>query len=170
MRVDVRGGDRFRAVAQKLRTAADRKELTRDLRAGILEAVPELKDAVREDAADFLPDAYAEELAAALQFRTNTTTTGDQVTVRITATAKGRGGNARAVGDVEAGTVRHPVHGRTRALKRHAQHRATSMKNPWVAQRVKPGFVTEPMTKRRLVVRKKIEQHVDQLLERIARG
>jgi len=170
MQVQVTGGDRFRVVARRLRTAADRKDLTRELRKGILDAVPALKDAVREAAPGYLPDRYVTELLPSLRMTTSTTTTGDQVTVRISATAKGQGGNARQVGDLEAGVLRHPVYGRTRALKRHALHRATSMKNPWVVQAVKSGFVTEPMTGAAPAVRAEIEAAVDRVLNKISGG
>lgn len=167
---EVRGVDRFRRAARALRTAADRKELTREMRKGILDAVPALKDAVRDGASVYLPDRYAAELAPALRMTTSTSTTGDQVTVRISTTAKGRGGHPRQVDQLEAGTLRHPVFGRTRALKRHAKHKATSMKNPWSAQAVRPRFVTEPMTNAAPQVRPKIEAAVDRVLDKIARG
>ncbi|MFE9192060.1 hypothetical protein ACFYL6_20890 [Micromonospora sp. NPDC007208] len=169
MRVEVQG-DRFRVVARRLRAAADRKDLVRELRTAILDAVPELKEAVREGAPGYLPDAYAAELVPSLRMTTVTTTSGDQVTVRITTTAKGAGGNPRQVGDLEAGRVKHPVFGRTRALKRHAVHRATSQLNPWVTQPVKPKFVTGPMLAGRPAVRTKIEAAVDRVLDKIAKG
>jgi hypothetical protein len=170
MRVEVHGGDRFRVVARRLRTAADRKDLVRELRKGILDAVPALKDAVRADAPDYLPDRYAAELVPTLRMTTTTTTSGDQVTVRISTTAKGAGGNPRQVGDLEAGRLKHPVYGRTRALKRHAVHRATSRLNPWVTQAVTPKFVTGPMEAGRADVRREIEAAVDRVLDKIAKG
>ncbi len=165
--MEVVGADRFRVVARRLRLAADRKELTRELRKGILDAVPALKDAVRQDAPDYLPNAYAAELVPSLRMTTATTTSGDQVTVRISVTAKGHGGNPRQVGDLEDGDLRHPVFGRTRALKRHAKHKATSRANPWVNQRVKAGFVSKPMLGKQPAVRREIEQAVDRVLDKI---
>lgn len=170
MAVHVEGVDRFRVVARRLRTAADRKDLTRELRKAILDAVPELKDAVRADAPDYLPDRYAGELVPSLRMTTSSTMTGDQVTVRISVTAKGKGGNARQVGDLEGGNLRHPVFGRTRALRRHAKHKATSQVNPWVSQDVRAGFVSKPMLAGRPAVRKEIEAAVDRVLDKIARG
>lgn len=167
MRVEVHGGDRFRVVARRLRTAADRKDLVRELRKAILDAVPALKDAVREGAPAYLPDAYAAELVPSLRMTTATTTSGDQVTVRISTTAKGAKGNPRQVGDLEAGRVKHPVFGRTRPLRRHAKHKATSQLNPWVTQTVKPRFVTEPMAAKKPAVRKEIEAAVDRVLDKI---
>jgi hypothetical protein len=168
--VQVRGGDRFRVVARRLRTAADRKDLVRELRKGILDAVPALKDAVRADAPAYLPDRYAAELVPTLRMTTATTTSGDQVTVRISTTAKGAGGNPRQVGDLEAGRLKHPVFGRSRALRRHAVHRATSRLNPWVTQAVKPHFVTEPMEAARPAVRRQVESAVDRVLDKITKG
>lgn len=167
MIVDVRGADRFRVVTRRLRTAADRKELTRELRKGILDAVPALKEAVEEDPEAYLPDRYAAELMPFLTMRTSSTLTGDQVTVRVTVTAKGVEGHARHVGEVEAGRLKHPVYGRTRPLKRHWKYKATSMANPWVTQSVKPGFVTEPMHGARGAVRREIEAAVDRVLDKI---
>ncbi len=167
MAVAVVGADRFKVVARRLRTAADRKDLTRELRKGILDAVPALKDAVREQADSYLPDRYAAELVPSLRMTTATTTTGGQVTVRISTVAKGKGGNPRQVGDLERGLLKHPVHGRTRRLKRHAVHRATSRRNPWVTQAVKPGFVTRPMEAAAPAVRKQIEAGVDRVLNKI---
>ncbi|WP_319460089.1 hypothetical protein [Micromonospora sp. RTP1Z1] len=167
MAVEVRGADRFRVVARRLRTAADRKDLTRELRKGILDAVPELKDAVKSEAHAYLPDRYAGELVPSLRMTTSSTLTGDQVTVRISVTAKGKGGHARQVGALEDGDLRHPVFGRTRALKRHAVHKATSRVNPWVNQNVRAGWVSKPMLARQPAVRKQIEAAVDRVLDKI---
>ncbi len=167
MSVEVRGADRFQVVARRLRLAADRKDLTRELRKGILDAVPALKDAVRADAATYLPDAYVAELVPSLRMTTSSTLSGDQVTVRLSVTAKGKGGNPRQVGDLEGGDLRHPVFGRTRPLKRHAKYRATSQANPWAAQRVKAGFVSKPMLGRQPTVRREIEAAVDRVLNKI---
>jgi hypothetical protein len=165
--VRVVGGDRFRVVARRLRGAADRKDLVRELRKAILDAVPALKDAVREQATAYLPDRYAGELVPSLRMTTATSVAGDQVTVRLSVTAKGKGGSARQVGDVEVGTLRHPVFGRTRALRRHAKHRATSQRNPWVKQSVQPGFVSKPMLSSQPEVRREIEAAVDRVLDKI---
>ncbi|MCX4474811.1 hypothetical protein OOK41_31620 [Micromonospora sp. NBC_01655] len=170
MQIQVQGGDRFQVVARRLRTAAERKDLVKELRKGILDAVPALKAAVRADAAAYLPDRYARELVPSMRMTTATTTTGDQVTVRITTTAKGAGGNPRQVAGLEGGRLKHPVFGRSRPLKRHAKHRATSRANPWVTQAVKPKFVTEPMTAARPAVRAEIEAAVDRVLDQITRG
>jgi hypothetical protein len=170
MSVHVVGADRFHMVARKLRGAADRKDLVREMRKGILDAMPVIKDAIKGRAHEFLPDHYAAELVPSLRMTTATTTTGDQVTVRMTVTAKGHGGHPRQIGGLEAGVVRHPVFGRTRALRRHAIHKATSQPNPWVSQRVKPRFVTEPATDKRPAVRQEIEAAVDRVLDKIARG
>lgn len=167
MPVEVVGVDRFRVVTRRLRAAADRKELTRELRQGILDAVPALKDAVKADAAGYLPDAYAAELVEQLRFTTSLRLTGDQVTVTVTAAAVGVKGHPRQVATMEAGRLKHPVFGRTRALRRHAVHRATSQVNPWVTQTVKPGFVTKPMLAARPAVRREIERAVDRVLDKI---
>lgn len=170
MSVQVHGVDRFRSVTRRLRTAANRKDLVKELRKGILDAVPELKDAVRADAAAYLPDRYAAELVPSLRMSTSSSLTGDQVTVRISVTARGKGGHARQVGEVEAGRLKHPVYGRTRPLKRHWKYKATSMANPWVTQAVKPGFGTKPMLAKRPAVRKQIEAAVDRVLDKITKG
>lgn len=167
MPVEVVGVDRFRVVARRLRNAADRKDLTRELRQAILDATPALKDAVRTDAAAYLPDAYAAELVPSLRMTTSSSLSGDQVTVTLAVTATGRGGNPRQVATAEAGRIKHPVFGRTRALKRHAVHEATSKANPWVAQAVKPGFVTKPMLGKQPAVRREIEAAVDRVLDKI---
>lgn len=168
--VRVVGGDRFTLVARRLHGAADRKDLVRELRKGILDAVPALKDAVRADASAYLPDRYAAELVPSLRMTTATSVAGDQVTVRITTAAKGAKGNARQIGDLEAGRVKHPVFGRSRRLRRHALHRATSQRNPWVTQAIRPRFVTEPMTQARGGVRREIEAAVDRVLDKITKG
>lgn len=157
-------------VARRLQGAADRKAMVRELRRGILDAVPALKQAVRDSADEFLPDTYAAELVPSLKFTTATSTAGDQVTVRLTVTARGPGGSPRHIGAIEDGDLRHPVFGRTRGIKRHAKHKATSKANPWVVQRVTPGVVTEPMGRGRPAVRKQIEAAVDRVLDQISGG
>ncbi|MGX4657105.1 hypothetical protein ACWCHM_26150 [Micromonospora sp. SCSIO 07396] len=168
--VEVRGADRFRVVARRLRTAADRKDLVKELRKGITAATPTLKDAVRSAAPSYLPDRYAGVLVPALRMTTTTSTTGDQVTVRLSVTAQGAKGNPRQVATAEAGRLKHPVFGRTRPLKRHAKHRATSRANPWVTQVVRPGFVTKPMLAEVGAVRKEIEGAVDRVLAKLTEG
>jgi hypothetical protein len=165
--VEVVGVDRFRAVTRRLRTAADRRDLTRELRKGILDAVPALKDAVKADAADYLPNTYAAELVPSLRFTTSASLTGDQVTVTVAVTAAGARGHPRQVATEEAGRLKHPVFGRTRPLRRHAKHRATSKANPWVTQAVRPGFVSKPMLAARPEVRREIEAAVDRVLDKI---
>ncbi len=164
------GADKFHTVARRLKGAANRKDLVKEMRKGITDAVPALRDAVRESADEHLPDNYAAELVPSLRFRTNTAVSGSTVWVTLAVTAVGQGGNARRVGDVEDGDLRHPVFGRTRALSRHAVHRATSTANPWVNQRVKPRFVAEPMTEAAPAVRKEIEAAVDRVLNKITGG
>lgn len=164
------GADKFHTVARRLKGAADRKDLVKEMRKGITSAVPALREAVRESAPEHLPDRYAAELVPSLRFRTNTAVSGSTVRVTVAVTATGRGGNARQVGDLEDGDLRHPVFGRTRALKRHAVHRATSMPNPWVNQRVKPRFVAEPMTEKAPAVRQQIEAAVDRVLAKLTGG
>lgn len=148
------GADRFHTVARKLKGAADRKELVKEMRTGILKAVPALREAVKAQAADYLPDKYAAELAPSLRFRTTTKTGGSTVTVAQTVTASGRGGSARHVGDLEDGDLRHPVFYR----------------RAWVNQRVKPRFVAEPMTEKAPAVRKEIEAAVDRVLTKLTGG
>lgn len=170
MQVQVIGANRFKVVARQLRTAANRNDLLTEMRKGITKATPVLRDAVKERADEFLPNRYAAELVGSMRVTTVTRTTGDQVTVTMTVTAKGHGGNARKVGEVEKGRLRHPVYGRDRKLRRHWVHKATSSVNPWVEQHVKPGFVAKPMADKAPDVRKEIEAAVDRVLEKITEG
>jgi hypothetical protein len=116
---------------------------------------------VRESASEHLPDRYAAELVPSLRFRTNTAVSGSTVRVTVAVMATGRGGSARQVGDLEDGDLRHPVFGRRRKSGRP---------NPWAHQRVKPNFVSEPMTEAAPAVRKEIEAAVDRVLTQITGG
>lgn len=137
------GGDGLRSVRRALREVGD-KGLGRELSAGLMRAAKPLAPEVRATALRLMPSGYAPVLSRSLRFRTAVRET--RHTARVTYRVYGDGqAERRDVPTLDKGVLRHPVFGRTRRLRHHARHRATSMANPWVAQPIPAGFVSGPV-------------------------
>lgn len=147
VRGDVAG---LRAIAKQLK-AVDDKTLTREFRKGIQRAARPLQTKVKAGVPQYLPSGYAQTLQKALALRTGVLQSG----VRITATGKGKR-RPREVARMDAGVLRHPVFGRYR--------------DPWVNQRVKPGFFRDPLRAGAPDVRKAIADVLDRVAAKIAAG
>jgi hypothetical protein len=116
--IDVRVSRNWTVVAARLRRAP--KELRKEVRAGLRQAVDPLSDAIRDGIPQYMPrrGGYAALLGGALSLRTTVTGSG----VRITGTS------SHDIRARQRGSLRHPVYGHDR----------------WVNQAVRPGFFTEP--------------------------
>lgn len=116
-----------------------------------------------------MPSGYAPVLARSLRFRTQVRASHSTARVLFRVYGDGRR-EQRDVAALNKGTLRHPVFGRTRPLKRHAKHRATSKANPWVPQKVRKGFVDRPADRLTPEVARQMQAVVDWVGDQIARG
>lgn len=166
MEARITGTAELRKLAAKLR-AAGRTDLERQLRRGLEVAVKPTSQEVHAGLGRHIPSGFVGELGSDLrivpQFR------GRSGSVSIRATAKGRK-EKRDLSAMDRGILRHPVHGRTRKLWHHAKHRATSKPNPWVAQRIPPGFFAKPAEKTKDRAVKEVTAALDRVAEQIEKG
>jgi len=96
---------------------------------------------VRSRSDEYAPRGYEQTVRRTLVTRRSRRVTAGVARVTIRFSARGDRGNDRQVRDLEAGQLRHPVYGRFRRLRSGRR-----MANPWVVQRVRPRFVSEPAT------------------------
>lgn len=159
--VDVRVSENYRRVAREIKAAAD-GGLRREMTKAIASAAKPAQAAVKAAVPSYMPGSggYAATLQAALRLRTVRRAGG----VRITAEADGAGGK-RDVGAREKGSLRHPVYGRFRVSHR----RRSFIERPWVNQRIRPGFFTEPIQDRKNDIRDEIAEAIQRLADQIAR-
>jgi hypothetical protein len=131
---EVTGKQQFVGLAKALNAQGSAgKGLKRELMAEIKTAAKPMENEVRAHLPAYLPNRYAAILAASLVVRPSQSTRGSGAGLKLTGYAKGKG-RRRQVNAVEGGVLRHPAWGNRKA---------------WVAQKVKPGFWSEPMERSR---------------------
>jgi hypothetical protein len=118
MAIEIRGVDQLADISRKLKQAGDR-DLQREFRRGLDEAVEPIKDTIRESARDILPrQGGLNERVARTPIRVVTRNTARATGIRLTVR-----GTRRAA--LDQGRLRHPVFGD---------------REVWVTQRVTPGW------------------------------
>lgn len=156
--ITIRGSAELRKVAAQLR--AEHKALQKHVNDGTRKATKPLERAIKASAAVKMPSGYAPTFVASLQVTTITRAAG----VRMRILARGRG----ALRDAQArerGSLRHPVYGRWTRL---AGGRVRD--NPWVNQRIPPGFVSGPARELAGDVYRELENVAEDVRRRIERG
>lgn len=164
----VSGGAQLHTLRQTLRDIGDQglgKQMSRGLRQAGQKFPPE----VRTEVPKAMPSGYAPTLSKSLRFRTAVKETRHTARVQFRVYGDGRK-ERRDVPRLNAGVLRHPVFGRSRPLKNHARYKATSMPNPWVAQKVRKGFVDRPVDRLAPEVAREMRQVVDWVAQQIKRG
>ncbi len=162
------GGEKLQRVILRLKETGN-EGLGKGMAAGLRIAARPIEPAVRAEASRRMPPGYGPVLSKSLTFRT--TVRSFKYTARVTWKVYGDGKKERRdVPALNRGQLRHPVFGRTRRLKRHAKHRATSQPNSWVTQRIQRGFVDDPVKLLAPNVRKEMDKVIDQVAAKITRG
>jgi hypothetical protein len=150
----VRGSREARAAARDLRKAAAR-DLTREIRSGMNDAVRTLQPLLVVSAVAVMPRGYGRVLAPAMRTRFVTKVqTASRVGIFVTISAMGRREH-RDVSSLNRGTLRHPLFGN----RRH-----------WYAQRVRPGFVDQPVQRLRPVVIREVDAACSRVAAQVERG
>jgi len=128
------GADQLKRLAAHVR-ATDAKGLGKEMGAGLRRAAKPIQRSIRQEYTK-LParGGYVAAWSKSLRFRTNLRTAGRQASFRVLTFADGTH-ERRDIDAVEAGRLRHPVYGRTRAGR---SGRRTS--NPWAVTRIAGGY------------------------------
>lgn len=158
--VSMRGADKLDTLARKLR-AAGRKDLDRELNRELRKPLPRLRKAVQAGIPAHMPRGYEDTLSRSLRFRLSRRR-GAVISVKVTMHGRGGGGKDRDVRRLDRGILRHPVFGRRRRTTR-----GRIFNNPWVQQRVPPGFFTIPAERELDNVRRDMVAAIDRLLSKV---
>lgn len=167
MRVHTSGARDAVKLAYALHEAAD-TGLERELNRGSRQAVKEIIDEVKDNPAAYIPQGFEAEFAASLHARASIRLLQNR-TIEAVFWAMGQT-HRRKIEEMDAGVLRHPVRGRTRRLKRHWIHKATTMLNPWVDQPIRPGVVSEPGQRALPRAVDKLDAAVGRVVQKIERG
>lgn len=115
--------------------------LGKDLSRRLSAAAKPLRPAISAEASATLPTRGGYGPLMSKSVRARTAVKEDRLTALILVTIYAAGRKERRdIRRVNAGDVRHPVHGRTRRLRSGGR-----MRNPWSTTKVPPGFVTRPI-------------------------
>lgn len=132
--VHITGAAALKRVAAQVR-ASGNKGLGKEMAAGLRRAAKPVQTAIRREYGE-LParGGYAGVFSKSVRFRTAVRTGSRTASFRLLTFADGTH-QRRDIDALEAGRLRHPVYGRTRAGR---SGRRTS--NPWVVQRVRGDY------------------------------
>lgn len=158
--VSIAGAQKLDALATQLRNAG-RRDLERELRVELRKPPKQLERAVKAAVPPFMPRGYEAPLARSLRFMVRVTR-GAVMGVRVTMHGRGGGGGDRDVRRLNQGELRHPVFGRRRRTTR-----GRIFNNPWVVQRIPPGFFTKPAAQVLRQVQDDTVRVIDRVLAKI---
>ncbi len=138
---------------------AGRADLGKALDKGIRSAAKTIEKAVtpRSSTDVYIPKHFEAEFNKSLKAKHEVKMLrGRSVSITFFATGKK---DLRKLEDFERGRFRHPVYGRYRKLKD-----GTRKKNPWVAQTITPGVISEPALAAQPEAVRELEKHVKPLV------
>lgn len=145
------------------------KDLARELKA----ATRPLSDAIRIEAVAVAPSGYDPTLSASLRFPTavNISRLVGLVTMRVYGDGRSE---RRDIPALNRGRLRHPVYGRYRRRKyATVQGRRVRIAggqlipNPWVAQRIRAGFIDRPVDRLGPDLGRRMNAVIDDTLRKI---
>lgn len=134
--IAVLGVARLRELAARIRVEG-RKDLARQMASAISKGIDPLRDSIRASAAETMPrrGGYNATFTKSLRFRTSQGGSGDSARVSLASYGDGQS-ERRDIRALEAGRLRHPVFGRSRAGARKGERVA----NPWAVTSIRAGF------------------------------
>ncbi len=146
----VLGGLALRRLNVQLK-AAGRTDLMDELRAGVNKAVQPVRKDIVDDVPQYMPSGYAPVLSKSLRFRTTQRRGASSFTVSMSTVGEGSR-TRRDIRSLDKGILRHPTFGRHHYRKwRYVGNekvripgRGQPIDAPWVSQRIKPRFWTDP--------------------------
>jgi hypothetical protein len=134
--IDVTTGRDLTSVRKALKELGD-KGLGKEMSRGLSRAVLPLRREIRAEAKKKMPSGYGPLLSKSLRFRQQVKS--GRRDAHVTERVHGDGKKERRdVLRLNEGILRHPVFGRSRPTRRGRRS------NPWAAQKVDAGFITDP--------------------------
>lgn len=149
---------------------AGHKDLKRELDKASREAGNVIADAVLDKTSldQYIPKDFEAEFGRSVDAKVEVRLLASRrISVVVYATGKTQ---RRDIVRMNAGKLRHPVFGRTRRLRRHWVHGATTLNNQWVEQTIRPGLVDEPARAAMPKAVEKIEDAVKRVVDKIGRS
>lgn len=148
----VEGGARdLERVARRLKETG-RKDLRKDLLAGIRkEGKDTVKDIKASAAAELPHRGGLAELVSRSSYGIRTRMSGNSIGVRVQGTSR----SVKSLRALNAGRLRHPVYGN---------------RNVWVEQQVEPGWFDKPIERDADNIRRGVDRVLDDIARRIERG
>lgn len=133
--VRISGGAQLHKVAADIRATGD-KGLGREMGRALVATTKPLQREIAAEADRVMPQrgGYQELLSRSLRHKTSQRTGGRTASIRLITYADGTG-ERRDVESLEAGTLRHPVFGRSRTVRGRGR-----VPNPWTVTKIKAGF------------------------------
>ncbi len=162
MQIRVSGAAQFYDLAGDCRQAA-RRDLQKELFAGLQRSVKPLTEAIRDESDAVMPrrGGYRAVMARSLKFRTSRAATH----VRVHVYGDGKG-EQRDVRRLNAGQLRHPnPPGRSRFVRGRGR-----IPNDWSVTRIRAGFVFRPFDAHGPTVVRDLGDAVDAVARKIAGG
>lgn len=176
MEVRITGGRDLYTVSRALKKIGD-TGLGKQMGKALQDAAKPLRPAIRNSAEALLPHrgGYNEVMSKSLRFRQSVkeTRTTARVAFKVWAVGPRQERDVRAV---NAGRLRHPVHGKIRYIKWRTRPDGTRVRipdpgeprlNPWVAQKVRPGFVDRPVDRLAPDIARQMDAVVDYVADQI---
>lgn len=148
--IAVRGADDLARVGRLVKESGD-KGLRRELYRSLNSAVKPLGAEVKRRLPEYVPDAYAAQLAPRLRVSGRRRMGQRNPALYLVGTAKGRR-SPRFVGPLDKGILRHP-------LFENRDH--------WFSNRVRPGFWVEPLTEGADKVRRELVEALDRIARKV---
>lgn len=164
MEIRVAGADQFFNLAADLRLAA-RRDLERELSAGLSRSVKPLTSAIAAESDRVMPRSggYRAIMSRSLRFRITRAAAATSVRVHVSASGKGE---ERDVRRLNAGQLRHPnPPGRSRFVRGRGR-----VPNDWSVTRIRAGFVYRPFDANGPIVVKELGVAIDNVARKIAGG
>ncbi|GGK32174.1 hypothetical protein GCM10010124_26210 [Pilimelia terevasa] len=157
------GAREFFLLAADCRDAG-RKDLERELQRGLTGAVAPTRQAIKTAAGKAMPRAggYAGLLVPVLNVAARKSSA---IGIRLVVSAKGET-EQRDVRALDAGTLRHPVHGRSR-YSRKAGRRVS---NPWAITDIPAGFASKTFERQADAIVVRLGDAVQAVADKIAGG
>lgn len=143
---------------------ASRQGVDKEFKRGLTDAGQDIEKAVRATTDNFMPKGYEAVFRGRLRTKVSVRLI-NQAGVTVAAYGLGRSGR-RDVERLEKGLLRHPVFGRWRERRGRFRNRH-KIRNPWVEQRIKPGWFSAPVNAAAPKAFDKVDRAVGRVLDGI---
>jgi len=139
LEVTVSGSATLKSVAAQIRAAGD-KGLGREMSTALQRAASPIKAQVTEEYSSGLPSSggYANTFTRSMTWRTTVRGAARTASFRLLLFGEGAS-QRRDIERIEAGTLRHPVYGRSRRV-RSGPRAGTALSNPWATTKIRGGY------------------------------